>query len=86
MRRFTIKLNCARWSRAAHTFGDRGVDRVSDEAGQTDVEGAAEAPVQGGNESVIGDTPSMVELPTRWDHTAPHVLPGLFTRKTGMDT
>lgn len=49
------------------------------------MERAAEASVQRGGGSVVGDTLSVVKLPTHRNHAAPHILTALLTHKAGVD-
>lgn len=67
------------------TFRDGRAVGIGDEAGETDVDGAAEASVHRCSWGVVGDTLAVVKLPTHWDHTAPHIFTALFTYKAGVD-
>ena len=67
------------------TFRDGRAVRVGDEAGETHVDGAAEASGHGRGRGEAGDTLPVVELPTHGDHAAPHVLTALFTYEAGVD-
>lgn len=67
------------------TFRDGRAVGVGDEAGETDVDGAAEASIHRCSGGVAGDTLPMVKLTTHRDHTAAYVLTALFTYKAGMD-
>lgn len=46
---------------------------------------AAEASVHSDRRSKVSDAFAVVELPTDWNHAAPHILAALFTHKTGVD-
>lgn len=67
------------------TFGDGGAVGVGDEAGETHVDGAAEASVHSHRGSKVSDAFPVVELPADGNHAAPHILAALFTHKTGVD-
>lgn len=67
------------------TFGDGRAGGVGDEAGETDVDGAAEASADGSGRGVAGDTLAVVKLPTNRDHAAADIFPALLTHKTGVD-
>lgn len=68
------------------TFRDGGAVGVGDEAGEANVDRAAEASVDGRSRSKVGDALAVVKLPTHRNHTAPHVLTALFTHKAGVHT
>ena len=83
-------LNSAKGSRAlppwdqggapgwgGRTFGPGRVAGVGQEAGQADVERAAEAAVDGRGGGVAGGALAVVELAARGDHAAPR-LPAAF--------
>lgn len=63
------------------TLGAGGVCGVGDVAGQTDMEGAAEASVMLGRGGEFQDTLHVVELSTHRDHTAPDFLTGFLTHE-----
>ena len=67
------------------TFRDGGAVGVGDEAGETDVDRAAEASVNRCGRGKAGNTLSVVKLPTHRNHTAPYILTALFTHKAGVD-
>lgn len=75
----------ARVHAPSFTFGDGGAVGVGDEAGETHVDGAAEAAVHGNRGSKVGDAFPVVELPTDGNHAAPHIVAALFTHKTRVD-
>lgn len=77
-------LKCQRAS--CFTFGDGGAVGIGDEAGETHVDGAAEASVHGNRRSKVGDTFPVVELPADGNHAAADILAALFTHKAGVDT
>lgn len=68
------------------TFRDGGAVGIGNEAGETHVDGAAEASIHSNRRGEVGDTFPVVELPTDWNHAAPNILAALFTHKTGVDT
>ena len=67
------------------TFSDVGAVGVGDEAGETDVDGAAESSVHRCRRGEVGDTLPVVKLPAYRNHTAPHILTALFTYEAGVD-
>lgn len=67
------------------TFRDGRAVGIGNEAGETDVDRAAEASVHRCSGGVAGDTLPVVKLPTHRDHTASYILAALFTYKAGMD-
>lgn len=67
------------------TFRDGRAVGVGDEAGEADVDGAAEASVHRRRRGEVGDALAVVELPTHGNHTATHVLTALCTHKAGVD-
>lgn len=68
------------------TFRDVGAVGISDEAGEANVDGAAETSVHGYGRGVVGDALAMIKLPAHRDHAAPHILTALFTHKTGVES
>lgn len=76
----------AKWPEEAVTFTEAGAAGVGDEAGEADVDGAAEASVNRSRGAEGGDALPVIKLPTNGDHTAPHVLTALFTDKAGVDS
>lgn len=68
------------------TFGDTRVGGVGDVAGQTDVEGAAEAAVLSDGGGMFQYAFHVIKLPTHRDHTPPDLLVRLFTHKTCVHT
>lgn len=67
------------------TFRDGRAVGIGDEAGETDVDRAAEASVHRCSRGVVGDTLPMIKFATHRNHTASYILTALFTYKTGMD-
>lgn len=67
------------------TFRDVGAVGVGDEAGETDMDGAAESSVHRCRRGEVGDTLPVVKLPTYRNHTAPHILTAFFTYEAGVD-
>lgn len=67
------------------TFRDGRAVGVGDKAGETDMDGAAEASVHRRGWGVVGDTLPVVKLPTHRNHTTPHVLTALLTDEARVD-
>lgn len=71
--------------RARFTFGHVGAVGVGDEAGEADVDGAAETSADGRRGAKVGDALPVVELAAHGDHAAPHVLTAFLADKAGVD-
>lgn len=67
------------------TLGDGRAVGAGDEAGEADVDGAAEASVHRCSRGVVCDALSVVKLPTHRNHAAAHIFAALFTHKAGVD-
>lgn len=67
------------------TFRDGRAVGVADEAGETDVDGAAEASAHGRGWGEAGDALAVVKLPAHGNHAAAHVLAALFTYEASVD-
>lgn len=59
--------------------------RVGDEAGEADVDGAAETSADRRRRAKVGDALPVVELATHRDHAAPHVLATFLAHEAGVD-
>lgn len=70
---------------ARFTFGHVGAVGVGDEAGEADVDGAAETSADRRRGAKVGDALPVVELAAHWDHAAPHVLAALLAHEAGVD-
>lgn len=69
----------------AFTFGYVGAVGVGDEAGEADVDGAAETSADRRRGAKVGDALPVVELATDRDHAAPHVLAAFLAHEAGVD-
>lgn len=67
------------------TFRDQWVVGIGDEAGETSMDRAAEAPVHRYSWGVVGDALPVVKLPTHGNHTTAHILAAFLTHKAGVD-
>lgn len=67
------------------TFGHVGAVRVGDEAGEADVEGAAESSADGCRRAKVGDALPVVELAAHRDHAAAHILAAFLAHEAGVD-
>ena len=67
------------------TFGPGRVARVGQEAGEADVQRAAEAAVDGRRGGVAGGALAVVELPAHGDHAAPRLLAALPAHEAGVE-
>lgn len=67
------------------TFGHVGAVGVGDEAGEADVDGAAETSADWRSGAKVGDALPVVELAAHGDHAAAHVLAALLAHEAGVD-
>lgn len=58
---------------------------VGDEAGEADVEGAAETSADRRGGAKVGDALSVVELAAHRDHAAAHILAAFLAHEAGVD-
>lgn len=59
---------------------------VGNEAGEADVDRAAETSIDGRRRTEVSNALPMVKLPTHRNHAAPHILTALLTHKAGVNT